>query len=655
MGDRNADRQMYRRRRLAALAVATGLVLAVILVWQLASSKHRSRPGATQPPGTSASTTITAADAGWSLAAPLSRAVALSDGRSVTIMGGLDSRQASLTSVSRLDPTNGKANPSGSLAVAAHDAAGASIDGRLFVFGGGEQQTSDVVQAQPPGGQAAVVAHLPQPRSDFAAVTVGPTTYLVGGYDGKTPTPAVLSTTDGTQFKVVTELPLGVRYPAVVAKNNHLFVFGGEMNGTEQSAVQDIDLQNGTARIAAQLPTPRTQAMAFVLGDSIYVVGGKSGGAATDSMLRFDATKASFSAAGALPVPVADSAVAVVGNAVYVIGGEAGTSNAPVATVAVVRPEAPSLAKQRAGPPFTGRLLIADRGNDRLLTVDVDKHILWTYPSPTAPAPAGGFYFPDDAFFAENARSIITNQEENNTIIKIAYPSGAVEWTYGRPKVAGSAPGLLNQPDDAYLLPDKRIVVADAKNCRILFISPQGDPISQIGTTGKCVHNPPTGVGYPNGDTPLPNGDILVSEINGSWVTEYTQDGKLVWTVHLPIAYPSDPQQIGPDLYLLADYTTPGGILEFTREGQIVWSYRPTSGPDMLNKPSLAERLPNGLIGVNDDYRHRVAIIDPNTKTIVWQYGVTDQPGTGPGSLNTPDGFDLQLANGMTPQHTGAG
>ena len=35
----------------------------------------------------------------------------------------------------------------------------------------------------------------------------------------------------------------------------------------------------------------------------------------------------------------------------------------------------------------------------------------------------------------------------------------------------------------------------------------------------------------------------------------------------------------------------------------------------MLDHPSLAERLPNGLIGVNDDYRHRVLLIDPVTNS----------------------------------------
>jgi hypothetical protein len=75
----------------------------------------------------------------------------------------------------------------------------------------------------------------------------------------------------------------------------------------------------------------------------------------------------------------------------------------------------------------------------------------------------------------------------------------------------------------------------------------------------------------------------------------------------------------------------------------------------MLDHPSLAELLPNGLICVNDDYRHRVVIIDPTTSSIVWQYGSTDQPGTADGQLNIPDGFDLLAPNNTTPTHPTTG
>jgi hypothetical protein len=75
--------------------------------------------------------------------------------------------------------------------------------------------------------------------------------------------------------------------------------------------------------------------------------------------------------------------------------------------------------------------------------------------------------------------------------------------------------------------------------------------------------------------------------------------------------------------------------------GDVLWRYGPRSGEAALNHPSLAVELPNGDIAVNDDYRDRVVVIDPHTQTIVWQYGHTDQPGTAPGYLNTPDGMDF--------------
>ena len=53
----------------------------------------------------------------------------------------------------------------------------------------------------------------------------------------------------------------------------------------------------------------------------------------------------------------------------------------------------------------------------------------------------------------------------------------------------------------------------------------------------------------------------------------------------------------------------------------------------------------------NDDHRDRMVAIDPSTGALVWQYGVSDQPGTQTGMLQRPDGFDLLMANNTTPTH----
>jgi hypothetical protein len=290
--------------------------------------------------------------------------------------------------------------------------------------------------------------------------------------------------------------------------------------------------------------------------------------------------------------------------------------------------------------PLPGYLLIADRGNDRILLISNGKRILWRYPR-RGHAPDRPLYFDDDTFFGPDARSIITNQEEQHTIQVISFPAGHVLWTYGHVGVRGSAPGYLNTPDDAYLLPNGLRSVADAYNCRILFISPAKRIVRQIGRTRGCAHDPPRSLGAVNGATPLADGGTLVSEIPGSWIDDFDRRGRLRWAVRAPVSYPSDPQLLAPNRILLADYTRPGQIVVMTRSGRVVWRYGVRSGQGELDHPSLATRFAPGLIAVNDDFRHRVVLISMRSHRIVWQYGHTDVKGTAPGYLNTPDGMDL--------------
>jgi hypothetical protein len=77
------------------------------------------------------------------------------------------------------------------------------------------------------------------------------------------------------------------------------------------------------------------------------------------------------------------------------------------------------------------------------------------------------------------------------------------------------------------------------------------------------------------------------------------------------------------------------------REGRVMWRFGPAGGYGRMDHPSLAMALPNGDVAVNDDYRHRVIVIDPRTSAIVWQYGHTDRPSAAAGYLNTPDGMDF--------------
>jgi DNA-binding beta-propeller fold protein YncE len=290
-----------------------------------------------------------------------------------------------------------------------------------------------------------------------------------------------------------------------------------------------------------------------------------------------------------------------------------------------------------------GSVLIADRDNNRLVVVDPEGHITWQFPQPGDLAPGQSFLVPDDAFFTPDGQHILATQEEDDVVSLIDVRARRIVWQYGRPGTPGSGPGLLSNPDDAMYLPNGDTVLADIKNCRILVIPPQGQAPSRVigETTQACTHRPPWRWGSPNGVFPMADGHYLVTEINGSWVDEITLAGQVLDQVHPPgVAYPSDANEASPGRWLVTDYSVPGQIVEFDPQGHLLWRYAPT-GPAQLDKPSLALALPNGDVLCNDDFNHRVIVVDPRTDSVVWQYGHTGQAGSAPGYLAKPDGVDL--------------
>jgi len=315
-----------------------------------------------------------------------------------------------------------------------------------------------------------------------------------------------------------------------------------------------------------------------------------------------------------------------------------GTSLPPIPPVTASR--------ENPAPAWSGALpypiVIADRRNNRLIEVAPDKRIVWEFPSPNLKIYRGN----DDVFFSPDGRRLMVNEEDNYDIHIVDYETRVLTWTFGASDTKGSKPGYFNYPDDAHLFDDGKVVTADIRNCRIQFIDPDTSTIvGQWGKEGICKHDPPRFFAYPNGSTPLANGDILVTEITDAWITRLTRDGKVVWSARAPrIRYPSDAFPTRDGQIIVADFSKPGRIVIFDPKSlKVSWEYYERSGERMLDHPSLALELPNGNIVANDDQRHRVVVIDRATKAIIWQYGVTDTPGHAPGYLFYPDGMDIDV------------
>lgn len=210
-----------------------------------------------------------------------------------------------------------------SLTEPVHDAAGAKVNGRTLVLGGGNGRELSAVESARPGHSWKVTGHLPGTRSDLSALVTPRGLLVVGGYDGVGSPRTVLASADGRAFTPFTRLRHGVRYAAVLLVGNSVWVFGGEDSGRELKTTQVIDLATRRVRTSRSLPMPLGHAAVTRVGSRILLMGGRTTPHhITRTMLWCDPVSGRFSPAGRLPYPVADAGVLKTPSAVFLLGGE---------------------------------------------------------------------------------------------------------------------------------------------------------------------------------------------------------------------------------------------------------------------------------------------------------------------------------------------
>ncbi len=300
------------------IAAATAIAAAIAFG---ACGSHGDRSSSTSA-GAGSPTGLRAQLAPWRLPVPVAAGVALAQPGRLLMIGGLDSSGASSDQVLAIDPRTGAGRDQGTLMQPTHDAAGAVIGGRAFVFGGGESISYSGVEELPPGRPAALIGSLPTARSDLAATTIGRRAYLLGGYDGATLASDVLTTGDGRGFRTIARLRDPVRYPAAAAAGGRLFAFGGELaSGSATDAIQEVNPKTGLTKFVASLPAPTDHAAAISFGDRIFVLGGNVAGVPSRQVVSFDPATGRVAPLSQLPLAIADAAAVRSGATGYLLGG----------------------------------------------------------------------------------------------------------------------------------------------------------------------------------------------------------------------------------------------------------------------------------------------------------------------------------------------
>jgi YVTN family beta-propeller protein len=119
---------------------------------------------------------------------PLRYAAAAAVGRRIAVAGGTDGTRAR-DEILRIDPARGRVRLIGRLPGRLAHAAGAALDGRLYVLGGrGDgplSQRRGIWAIDPATGRVRPAGRLPAPMSDLAATPVGGRLLVAGGRDAR--------------------------------------------------------------------------------------------------------------------------------------------------------------------------------------------------------------------------------------------------------------------------------------------------------------------------------------------------------------------------------------------------------------------------------------------------------------------------------------
>ncbi len=337
-------RRVARRRALAAVTLPLGLAL---VVWFSShnSPAHPHSPSASigrasRPDPQRTPERVVARRLPFRLHVALqdTAAVGLGAGR-IALLGGLNAADTSTAAVSVLDAQGviGGAR----LPEPQHDAQGALIDGRAYVFGGGQFSSyNHILSYNPQTGSVTQAARLPTPTSDAGVAVVAGTAYVVGGYNGEQALDTIVAWRPGARSQVVARLPYGLRYAAVAASGDRLLIAGGSRDEAATTAVLSFDPTTAVVQHIGNLPRPTTHAAAVALGSYVYVLGGRraASGTQTAAIIAINVATGRCARVGRLPQPLSDAAAVLSNERVWLVGGL--SANGPVASVLELMPAA---------------------------------------------------------------------------------------------------------------------------------------------------------------------------------------------------------------------------------------------------------------------------------------------------------------------------
>lgn len=228
-------------------------------------------------------------------------------------------------------------------------------------------------------------------------------------------------------------------------------------------------------------------------------------------------------------------------------------------------------APHNADRTLGGTYLIADTQNSRVVEVGKNELVTWEYTGELIEPMRVRSVGSDEVLIVDGAgKVILVNKESKET-----------QWSYGLGRnFKLKKRENLNNPQDALVLENGHILIADTGNGRLL----------EVNSAGNVV-----------------------------WSTD---DKRFKMELNLP----SSIQEL-PDKHLLITDMGDNRVIEVDRKGNIYWEYSPDpASPEGLDVPTVSLRLPNGNTLIVDSINYRILEVIKSGK-VIWQFGErTNEP-----------------------------
>lgn len=178
-------------------------------------------------------------------------------------------------------------------------------------------------------------------------------------------------------------------------------------------------------------------------------------------------------------------------------------------------------------------VLITDQGNNRIIEVNLEKHIVWQYPGLSDTNPADQLNSPNSAELLENGHILISD-ENNDRVIEVTRGDKIVK-TF-------TASGTLGAVAFASRLPNGDTLMTDAGNSRAVEVNASDKVVWQYFTDLDPLS---IAAPAPTRAIRLRNGDTLISDQFNNRVIRVNMAKKIVADYGLPLA---DGSNVGYDL-----------------------------------------------------------------------------------------------------------